>query len=365
MQFDIVANDKATASMKGVEQSMEKFTTRLSANFSKLAMKAAAAYAAISKMGQVFKEGANIADEAKRLNITADLYQRLTLAADLFGTSQQELAKGFKDLNKLMDEAATKGQGPQFDALKALGFSDEQIMNREVKRIEVLQRLADAMSAVNDEEQKFAVASRVLGDKAAMALMPVLDNFSEFEDIMANATVLTDAQVQALDKTDDAIGKIVNRGTKLIQAGLAEAANVVSGGSLEAPMPPKIVSPEAASRAKALLGVGAKPEKTGVEKTGGLAVSSLQEIGGGIARGPSALENYAARTAIATETIAATTTTPAPPTTSSTDITKPNIPGRTVASVADVLKGGLPKAAPAPASDPFTTSRSAGFKRTY
>lgn len=365
MQFDIVANDKATASMKGVENSMEKFTTRLSSNFSKIAMKAAAAYAAISKMGQVFKEGANIADEAKRLNITADLYQRLTIAADLFGTSQQELAKGFKDLNKLMDEAATKGQGPQFDALKALGFSDEQIMNREVKRIEVLQRLADAMSAVNDEEQKFAIASRVLGDKASMALMPVLDNFEEFQDIMANATVLTDAQVQALDKTDDAITGIVQKGTKLLQAGMAEAANIVSGGSLEAPMPAKIATPEATARAKALLGVGAKPEATKVEKTGGLAVTSLQEIGGGIARGPSALENYASRTAVATETMAGQLRSTPPPATSSTDITKPSIPGKVIASVGDVLKQGLPKAPPVPASDPFTTSRMGGLKRTF
>ena len=365
MQFDIVANDKATGSMKGVEQSMEKFTTRLSANFSKIAMKAAAAYAMISKIGQVFKEGASIADEAKRLNLTADAYQRIAYAAERAGASPQELAKGFKDLNKLMDEAATKGQGPQFEALKALGFSDAEILNREIKRTEVLNRLADAMSAVNDEEQKFAVASRVLGDKAAMSLMPALDNLEQFQTDMANAPVLSDAQVAALDKTDDALTGIINKGTKLVQAGIAEATSALAGGDLGAPTPAKPVSPEAASRAKALLGVGAKPEKTGVEKTGGLAVTSLQEIGGGIARGPSALENYAARTAIATETIAATTTTPAPPTTSSTDITKPNIPGRTVASVGDVLKGGLPKAAPAPASDPFTTSRSSGLKRTF
>lgn len=326
MQFDIVANDKATGTMRSAEASMEKFTSRLSSNFSKIAMKAAAAYAAISKIGQVFKEGANIADEAKRLNISADLYQRLTIAADLFGASQQELAKGFKDLNKLMDDAATKGKGPEFDALKALGFSDESIINREVKRIEVLQRLADAMAAVSNEEQKFAIASRVLGDKASMALMPILDNFSEFEDIMANATVLTDAQVAALDKTDDALTGIMQKGKTLLQKGIAEATNLVAGQNLEGAIgDAKKSTPEGEARARALLGIGAKPEPgAGVEKTSGFAVTSLQEIGGGLARGISPAELFAERTAQATETIAAVVTAAPAAAPSSTDITKPS-----------------------------------------
>ena len=324
MQFDIVANDKATGTMRTAEASMEKFTNRLSSNFSKIAMRAAAAYAAISKLGQVFKEGANIADEAKRLNISIDLYQRLTMAADLFGASQQELAKGFKDLNKLMDDAASKGKGPEFDALKALGFSDESIMNREVRRIDVLQRLADAMAAVTNEEQKFAIASRVLGDKASMALMPILDNFSEFENIMANATVLTDAQVAALDKTDDALTGIMQKAKTLVQKGIAEATNLVAGQNLEGAIgEAKKATPEGEARARALLSVGAKPEAQ-VDKGTGFAVTSLQEIGGGLARGISPAEVFAERTAQATETIAAVVTAAPAVAPSATDITKPS-----------------------------------------
>ena len=325
MQFDIVANDKATGVMRSAEGSMEKFTNRLGTNFTKIAMKAAAAIAVIRSLSGVFSEGADIVDNAKRLNISIELYQRLSKAAELFGASQQELTKGFKDLNKLMDEAATKGKGNEFDALKALGFSDQEIMNREVKRIEVLERLADAMSAVTDEEQKFAIASRVLGDKAAMALMPILDNFNEFKDVMENAPVLSDAEAHALDQADDARARLTQTVTTGINRAIAGATNLVTTGSLEGAGIPAAAAAtaEGQARARALLGTGKPEMKTDAEKTSGFAVTSLQEIGGGIGRGQIQAEVYAERTAQATETIAAVITAAPAVAPSSTDITKP------------------------------------------
>ena len=324
MQFDIVANDKATGTMRAAEGSMEKFTNRLGTNFTKIAMKAAAAIAVIRSLSGVFSEGANIVDNAKRLNISIDLYQRLSKAAELFGASQQELTKGFKDLNKLMDEAATKGKGEQFDALKALGFSDQEIMNREVKRIEVLERLADAMAAVSDEEQKFAIASRVLGDKAAMALMPILDNFEEFKDVMENAPVLSDAEAHALDQADDARARLTQTVTTGINRAIAGATNLVTSGSLEGagiPAAPA-ASAEGQARAKALLGVGAQVEKGNTDGGGGLAVTSLQEIGGGKGTGMTLAEVNAEITARATTAIAEVVTANPAALPSATDITK-------------------------------------------
>jgi hypothetical protein len=334
MQFDIVANDKATGTMRAAEGSMEKFTNRLGTNFTKIAMKAAAAIAVIRSLSGVFNEGANIVDNAKRLNISIDLYQRLSKAAELFGASQQELTKGFKDLNKMIDEAATKGKGEEFKALQALGFSDQEIMNREVKRIEVLERLADAMAAVSDEEQKFAIASRVLGDKAAMALMPILDNFEEFKDVMENAPVLSDAEAHALDQADDARARLTQTVTTGINRAIAGATNLVTSGSLEGagiPAAPS-ASAEGQARAKALLGVGAQVEKGNTDGGGGLAVTSLQEIGGGLGKGVSITELYAERTAQATETIAAVVTASPAPAPSATDITKPSEQSSSVAT---------------------------------
>jgi hypothetical protein len=54
-----------------------------------------------------------------------------------------------------------------------------------------------------------------------------------------------------------------------------------------------------------------------------MAVTSLQAIGGGVGKGIPLAEQFAERTAIATETIAATVTETPPAPTGSTDVTKP------------------------------------------
>jgi hypothetical protein len=75
-----------------------------------------------------------------------------------------------------------------------------------------------------------------------------------------------------------------------------------------------------------------------------MAVTSLQEIGGGIARGPSTLESFAERTAVATETLAAKTDETPAPITGGTDITKPSSAPSAMSSPS------------APAKDPYTLS---------
>jgi hypothetical protein len=72
----------------------------------------------------------------------------------------------------------------------------------------------------------------------------------------------------------------------------------------------------------ALLAADSADKKDAQEKVSGMAVTSLQAIGGGVARGPTSLETFAERTAVATETLAAKVEeTPVPPTTA-TDFTK-------------------------------------------
>lgn len=341
MQFDIVANDKATESMKKVENASGRFADKLGMQFTKIAAKAAIVLATIQKMGKVFSEGVDIERMSKRMGVTMEAFQRFDAVAKDFDTSPEELIGGFKELNKLLDEAATKGKGPKFEALKALGFSDQEIMNREIKHMEILKRLAEAMAEVSEEQQKMAIAKRVLGEEPSMKLKPILDNFDEAMEVFNNASVMTDEQVRNLRAVDRTINSVTQTATKLAQGAMANVFGAAGAG--DEPKPQKAADAEAAARAAALLAVGSEKDKGKVEKTGGLAVTSLQQIGGGIARGPSALENYAARTAVATETMAGQLRTTPPPATSSTDITKPSIPGRVIASVGNVLKEGLPK----------------------
>lgn len=346
MQFDIVANDKATGTMGKVEKSMDGFGKKLGSSMTMAAAKAMAALAAVQKVVQVAGELGDISDEAAKLGVTVETYQRLKFAAEAYGGSVEDVAKGLIKVNNVLDEAATKG-GPNADILRALGFAQEEITNRVIESEEVYRRLALAISAATSEEEKFAIASRVFGDRQAQAMVPILADYDKFLQTQKSIRVITDENAKALDDFSEKGSAAMSD----FKAMLGSAAGFVLGKmgfGAEAPKPEENPADRAAKKARAeamknrLLAAGAKPEKT-VEKTSGFAVSSLQEIGGGIARGPSALENYAARTAIATETLAGQMNSTPPPATSSTDITKPSIPGRVIASVGNVLKEGLPK----------------------
>lgn len=322
MQFDIVANDKATPSMGKVEKQMDGFASRMGGKFTMMAAKAALAVAAIQKIGAVLKEGADVADEAARVGLPVEQYQKLKFAADEYGASVEEVVKGFRDMNKLLDTAATKKVGPEMEALQALGFSDQQILDRTIKRTEVFERLAEAIKGASTEEEKYAVASRVLSDKVTMGLIPVLENYKQFETLMADTSALSASAADGMGRLEDAGKRLANT----LKVGFLEAvgrvADVVAPA---APPPPASETSAEAERGKqmraALLASGAPVKKPDVD---GMAVTTLQQIGGGIARGPSALESFAERTANATETLAnkATEAPAVPP--ASTDITKPS-----------------------------------------
>ena len=363
MQFDIVANDKATGSMQKVERAAEGFGKKLSGSLTAAAAKAAAIFATIQKIGQVIGEQVNVADEAAKLGVSIETYQRLKFAAEQYNASVEDVAKGLVKVNNVLDEAATKG-GPNAEVLRALGFAQDDITNRAIKTEQVYARLAEAIAEAGSEEEKFALASRVFGDRMAQTMVPILADYATFNEMQGKVLTMADENAKALDNFSERAAMAAADAKNLFGGMIGSA---IRGLGLDKPV--AAPAPEAdkeAQRARgkaareALLKAGAP--KTSLDKEAGLAVTSLQEIGGGIARGPGVMESYAARTAQATETIAANTIGgAAAPSTGSTDITKPTIPGRVVGSVGDVLKQGMPK----PSADPYTTSKRTGLTRTY
>ena len=344
MQFDIVANDKATPAMGKVEKSMETFGKRLSGSLAGAAVKAGLIMGAINRVIQTAGELGDVADEAAKLGVTVETYQRLKFAAEQYGLSVEDVAKGLVKVNNVLDEAATKG-GPNAEILKALGFAQDEITNRVIKSEEVYKRLALAIGEARSEEEKFALASRVFGDRQAQAMVGVLSDYDAFLKTQKNVSVMSSENAKALDDFSEK-GSAALNDLKTMLGDVAGAMARKMGFGETTPVP---VNPADAEARKtqgqkmrdALLAATATEKK--VEKTSGMAVTSLQEIGGGIARGPSALENYAERTAIATETLAGVATVDTGPVTGGTDITKTVIPGgsKTVMQSNDLVGKGL------------------------
>jgi len=345
MQFDIVANDKATASMQKVERAAEGFGKKLSGSLTVAAAKAAAILATIQRVGAVIGEQVDVADEAAKLGVSIDTYQRLKFAAEQYNASVEDVAKGLVKVNNVLDEAATKG-GPNAEVLRALGFAQDDITNRAIRTEEVYKRLAEAIAEAGSEEEKFALASRVFGDRMAQTMVPILADFDKFNQAQKTVRTMTDENAKALDVFSEKVAAAAADAKALF--GGAIGALIRKTGLADEPPAPVVSEADKEERRKrgqaardALLKAGGKPA---MEKEAGLAVTSLQQIGGGIARGPTALESYAARTAIATEAIAGNTSggVSAPPTGAS-DITKipPTQGGRTIIDSPNIIKGGL------------------------
>ncbi len=190
MQFDIVANDKATASMQKVERAAEGFGKKLSGSLTVAAAKAAAILATIQRVGAVIGEQVDVADEAAKLGVSIDTYQRLKFAAEQYNASVEDVAKGLVKVNNVLDEAATKG-GPNAEVLRALGFAQDDITNRAIRTEEVYKRLAEAIAEAGSEEEKFALASRVFGDRMAQTMVPILADFDKFNQAQKTVRTMT------------------------------------------------------------------------------------------------------------------------------------------------------------------------------
>jgi hypothetical protein len=289
MQFDIVANDKATGTMGKVEKSMDGFGKKLGSSMTMAAARAMAAIAAVQKVIQVASELGDISDEAAKLGVSVEMYQRLKFAAEAYGGSVEDIAKGLVKVNNVLDEAATKG-GPNAEILKALGFAQQEITNRVIETEEVYRRLAMAIGAATSEEEKFALASRVFGDRQAQAMVPILADYDKFLRTQQSIRVMSDENAKALDDfSEKASGAFAD--AKALFGGAFGSLLRKAGFGAEVPEPEASPADTAAKKAraeqmkKALLASTGKeagkvsPESLSMAAIGGASAQVLRGAG--------------------------------------------------------------------------------------
>lgn len=339
IEFNVVANDKATGTLKNVSKETEKFGNSVG----KSAAKWTAVTAGVTALGvatfNAAKEMGNIKDEAARLGMTVEQFQRMKYAADQSGLSIEQLGKGYKDLRNLVRDAGNmaesgKTNDPKVKALQALGFSMDEIKSKGISADEILQRMAVSMSSLTDEQQKYEMATAVFGDKIAMDMIPLLSNYDELRANMAAAPIMTDAQAEQLDRMNDKLAQAAE--TAKITAAVS-AANLMGitagdvGKAAQAPMSPStaeaLKNKTPAQMALDLINAGKKPAEGGK-----MAVSSMAEIGGSAYRASGMVAGKTATDHLAV--IAQNTTTMAGnangntdgtvPTPSATNFTNPN-----------------------------------------
>lgn len=196
---------------KSTQRDVDRSSSRMSSAMGKVATAAklsaaAAAAAGAAYLANLVRKGIQAADQqgelAQQLGVTNQELAVLQRAAELAGLSSTELTSNMERLNRRLGQAAD-GSGQAADALERIGLSVEELEGMSPE--EQMQTLGDALSGVESQSQKAAIASDLFG-RSGQRMMLLLDGASETFD---RARDEVERFGLALDESQtDAIGDI-------------------------------------------------------------------------------------------------------------------------------------------------------------
>lgn len=165
----------------GVEadtKSLDTFEAGLKNVAAGLSAVSAAAIGAVGALFGITAATASAGDEAaktaKQIGLTTDAYQELLFAAERSGASQEQLAVGLKTIQRLAFDAAN-GNAEAAKTFDQLGISVTDANGNLKSGEQLLLEAADAISKLDSEAEKIALAQKLFGEGGA-ALLPLLDS---------------------------------------------------------------------------------------------------------------------------------------------------------------------------------------------
>jgi len=222
IEFDIVANDKATGKLSGLKKELSDFGGRIAGMFTATALLdrgLSMASEAFSAFMANMKNVGNLNDVAKAAGLTTAEYQRLAAAAQEAGVEQQGLMKGLKTVKEFIRDAQVEGS-KQSKVLAVMGYTQEQVTSGNVDAMEVMMKLSAAVEGADTAQQKYNVAASVLGTKA-QELVPLLDGLRSAMSRVSEEEIITQ---KTIDKIDD-VTKKLERLFRISLKGQAEIAD--------------------------------------------------------------------------------------------------------------------------------------------
>jgi hypothetical protein len=287
LQFDIVANDKASAKLKDVQGAAGKFATSIAGMAASFFGLQAVLGRVVSAFQQAFTWGSELKNSAAAVGVTVEQFQQLQYAAQIAGVPVEKMQKAFLDLRKVMRDA-TDGNEQAVRVLKAMGYSQEDIAGGNIDLMDAFLRVSKAISSATSEQERFNIATAVFGDKVAMDLMKALGDYGELKKNISETPLISKEDAEVLDKAGDTLDKAWTRIkvnlSKLIAASV-DNPDKYFDDDLRAQLGMKPRKTEAASptetdakMAKALADAGKKSLAAGVASAQGQ--SALAAIGG-------------------------------------------------------------------------------------
>lgn len=193
------AQDEVTPTLKQIKASfknLEKSTKDFKDNFSGLsALTFTPILGALSAGALILKDSiassveyaSSVDDVSKALGIGAESLQEFRYAAQLSGSSAQEMDNALSILNRNLANVAAGSNKNLADLLKHLGIATKDANGNLRTTADILPELADAMKKQDTATQKAYIATQAFG-KSGQSLIPLLEGGSEaLEELNLNA----------------------------------------------------------------------------------------------------------------------------------------------------------------------------------
>jgi hypothetical protein len=232
IEFDIVANDKATGKLSGLKKELSDFGNKIAGMFSATALLdrgLSMASDAFSTFMQTLKDVGNLNDAAKAAGLTTTEYQKLSAAAQEAGLSQEAFMKGLKTVKEFIRDAQAEGS-KQSKVLKLMGYNQEQVTSGNVDAMEVMLKLSSAVEGADTAQQKYNVAASVLGAKA-QELVPLLDGMRTAMSRVSDQEIIPQSTIDKLDDFDKKLERARRQG-RATQAEIGNRLLTPEGGQL-------------------------------------------------------------------------------------------------------------------------------------
>ena len=147
-----------------------------------------------------------IAKVATRMNMSVESLQKLSLAAELSGSSLSQLQGIMTRLERRTGEALQNSTGSQAQRFKELNIEVESFSKLSPE--DKIMAIADAFNRLGGSERSVASLMGLL-DTEVRELIPLLQNGSKgIEDMVKGITVLNKEQIRSMEAANDGLAKL-------------------------------------------------------------------------------------------------------------------------------------------------------------
>lgn len=164
----------------------------------------AAAFAMTKKVTAGFDD---IAKNSRKMGVTTDYYQEMEYWASQNGLSHENMEKSMKRLNQRLGQAV-EGNEKYSNALTRLGVDLREVEKGNITTEQAMTQSIQALSQMENSQEKAALASELFGTKLSQELMPAIDGGAlSIEDAQKKAEelgiVIGEDTLNAAEKFND------------------------------------------------------------------------------------------------------------------------------------------------------------------